>query len=164
VLSVSVWRFSAGFAQHFLTYVRNSLFVPLSIRSVMSLLRFVEAYLLLTGAHVALRLLPVATIGAGVGRVPGVLPPPLEPHRRDRLLTDVARAVARARRLHGVGVKCLAGALATAWSLRLRGLPASVAIGVRAAPFSAHAWTELDGRIVGDNPQHVAGFATIARF
>lgn len=48
---------------------------------------------------------------------------------------------------------CLQRSAATVALLRGRGLPAQLVIGVRRLPFMAHAWVELDGRIVNDDPR-----------
>jgi hypothetical protein len=47
--------------------------------------------------------------------------------------------------------------------LRLHGLRAELAIGVRRAPFEAHAWTELDGIVVYDDVGIPGHYAVVAR-
>jgi hypothetical protein len=49
-------------------------------------------------------------------------------------------------------VECLQRSVVTARLLRSSGIPASLVIGVRHVPFKAHAWVEVDGRVVNDKP------------
>jgi hypothetical protein len=49
-------------------------------------------------------------------------------------------------------VRCLQCSVATARVLRAYGAQADVVIGYRRAPFLAHAWVEVGGRIVNDSP------------
>jgi hypothetical protein len=46
--------------------------------------------------------------------------------------------------------RCLLRSAVTAFLLRLHGVPASLVIGAQAWPFRAHAWVEVDGRVVND--------------
>jgi hypothetical protein len=48
---------------------------------------------------------------------------------------------------------CLQRSAVQACLMRTRGLPARLVIGVRRMPFMAHAWVELDGRVVNDDPR-----------
>lgn len=74
---------------------------------------------------------------------------------------QAAKAVDRVARL-GVGRPlCLARSLALQSMLERRGLTGSaIRVGVRGAPagLSAHAWVEWDGHVLGDRPDHVAGY------
>lgn len=75
-------------------------------------------------------------------------------------------AIHRAAR-HGLfRPRCLTRSIALQRMLARRGLPARVCIGVRreASSLEAHAWVELHGRIMGDDPSHVARFAPLAAF
>ncbi|MFY9801574.1 MAG: lasso peptide biosynthesis B2 protein [Candidatus Acidiferrales bacterium] len=47
-------------------------------------------------------------------------------------------------------VLCLQRSAATACLLRQLGAPAQLVIGAQQAPFKAHAWVEVDGRVVND--------------
>jgi hypothetical protein len=47
-------------------------------------------------------------------------------------------------------VLCLQRAAATACLLRTHGIAASMLIGVQQMPFKAHAWVEVDGKVVND--------------
>jgi hypothetical protein len=75
----------------------------------------------------------------------------------DRLATSVDR-VAR----YGLfRPKCLARSIALQNLLHKSGVVgSSVHIGVRRSgdSFLAHAWVELDGKVLGDSPRYVAGF------
>jgi transglutaminase-like putative cysteine protease len=48
---------------------------------------------------------------------------------------------------------CLQRSAATVLLLRFRGVPAQLVIGVERVPFYAHAWVEVAGRVVNDNPE-----------
>jgi len=47
---------------------------------------------------------------------------------------------------------CLQRSTATACLLREYGVPAQMVIGAQQMPFKAHAWVEVDGRVVNDKP------------
>jgi len=47
---------------------------------------------------------------------------------------------------------CLQRSAATACLLKRHGIPAQMVIGARQMPFKAHAWVEVDGRVVNDKP------------
>jgi len=49
-------------------------------------------------------------------------------------------------------VLCLQRSAATACLLRRRGVAAQMMIGAQQIPFKAHAWVEVDGRVVNDKP------------
>jgi hypothetical protein len=49
-------------------------------------------------------------------------------------------------------VLCLQRSAATACLLKLHGVHAQMMIGAQQAPFKAHAWVEVDGRVVNDRP------------
>jgi hypothetical protein len=49
-------------------------------------------------------------------------------------------------------VFCLQRSAATACLLKRRGVPAQMVIGVQQMPFKAHAWVEVEGRVVNDRP------------
>lgn len=49
-------------------------------------------------------------------------------------------------------VLCLQRSAATACLLKRNGVPAQMIIGARQIPFKAHAWVEVDGRVVNDKP------------
>lgn len=47
---------------------------------------------------------------------------------------------------------CLQRSAATACLLKSYGVPAQMVIGAQQMPFKAHAWVEVDGRVVNDKP------------
>jgi hypothetical protein len=47
---------------------------------------------------------------------------------------------------------CLQRSAATACLLKKYGVPAQLVIGAQQMPFKAHAWVEVDGRVVNDKP------------
>jgi hypothetical protein len=47
---------------------------------------------------------------------------------------------------------CLQRSAATVCLLKRFGVPALLVIGVQQMPFKAHAWVEVDGRVVNDKP------------
>lgn len=49
-------------------------------------------------------------------------------------------------------VLCLQRSAATVWLLRRHGIAARMVIGAQLLPFKAHAWVEVDGRVVNDKP------------
>ena len=49
-------------------------------------------------------------------------------------------------------VLCLQRSAATACLLKRYGVPAQMMIGAQQTPFKAHAWVELNGRVVNDKP------------
>lgn len=46
----------------------------------------------------------------------------------------------------------------------VHGLPSVLIVGVQHYPFTAHAWVEIDGQIVTDDPGHCTEFVPVARF
>jgi len=77
-------------------------------------------------------------------------------HQEDRA-RRLAAAVDRAAAHYPGRAWCLERSLVTAALLRLRGLPATLVIGVRRGPpqtpIQAHAWVELDGQVINDAPE-----------
>jgi Transglutaminase-like superfamily len=49
-------------------------------------------------------------------------------------------------------VLCLQRSAATACLLKQHGVPAQMMIGAQQMPFKAHAWVEVNGRVVNDKP------------
>jgi len=56
---------------------------------------------------------------------------------------------------------CLRQSLALSWLLRRRGLPAEVRVGVgkNDGRVLAHAWVELEGKVINDHPAIAAEYA-----
>ena len=60
-------------------------------------------------------------------------------------------------------VLCLQRSAATTCLLRNCGIQARMLIGTRQIPFKAHAWVEVDGRVVNDKPYVREMFAVLDR-
>jgi len=60
-------------------------------------------------------------------------------------------------------VLCLQRSAATACLLKQCGIPAQLVIGAQQMPFRAHAWVEVDGRVVNDKPYMTEIYAVLDR-
>lgn len=58
---------------------------------------------------------------------------------------------------------CLQRSAATACLLKDHGVPAQLVIGAQQMPFRAHAWVEVDGRVVNDKPYMHEMYAVLDR-
>jgi hypothetical protein len=58
---------------------------------------------------------------------------------------------------------CLQRSAATACLLRRYGVQAELVIGAQQMPFKAHAWVEVDGRVVNDKPYTPEMYAVLDR-
>jgi hypothetical protein len=58
---------------------------------------------------------------------------------------------------------CLQRSAATACLLKKYGVPAQMVIGAQQIPFKAHAWVEVDGRVVNDKPYTGEMYAVLDR-
>jgi hypothetical protein len=58
---------------------------------------------------------------------------------------------------------CLQRSAATACLLKRNGVPAQLVIGAQQMPFRAHAWVEVDGRVVNDKPYTPEMYAVLDR-
>jgi hypothetical protein len=58
---------------------------------------------------------------------------------------------------------CLQRSAATACLLKDYGAPARMVIGARQTPFKAHAWVEVNGRVVNDKPYTPEIYAVLDR-
>jgi hypothetical protein len=58
---------------------------------------------------------------------------------------------------------CLQRSAATACLLRRYGVRADLVIGAQQMPFKAHAWVEVDGRVVNDKPYTPEMYAVLDR-
>jgi hypothetical protein len=58
---------------------------------------------------------------------------------------------------------CLQRSAATACLLKRLGIPAQLVIGAQQLPFKAHAWVEVDGRVVNDKPYTPEMYAVLDR-
>lgn len=121
----------------------------------------IVAWLTLLVMHAFVRLASFATLKRVITRVPALWQVPSGKHVSATIA--LVAAVRRARRVGPSDAKCLSAAATCAVLLRARGLPAEVVIGVRNAPFEAHAWTELYGAVVDDDASVVSNYAAITR-
>ena len=60
-------------------------------------------------------------------------------------------------------VLCLQRSAATACLLKQYGMPAQMMIGAQQMPFKAHAWVEVNGRVVNDKPYVREMYAVLDR-
>jgi Transglutaminase-like superfamily len=60
-------------------------------------------------------------------------------------------------------VLCLQRSAVTACLLKRYGVPAQMVIGAQQVPFRAHAWVEVDGRVVNDKPYTPEVYAVLDR-
>jgi hypothetical protein len=60
-------------------------------------------------------------------------------------------------------VLCLQRSVATACLLKHYGVSAQMMIGAQQMPFKAHAWVEVDGRVVNDKPYVQEMYAVLDR-
>jgi len=60
-------------------------------------------------------------------------------------------------------VLCLQRSAATACLLKCHGVPAQMVIGAQQMPFKAHAWVEVNGRVVNDTPYTRELYAVLDR-
>jgi hypothetical protein len=60
-------------------------------------------------------------------------------------------------------VLCLQRSAATAWLLKQDGVRAEMVIGAQQMPFKAHAWVEVEGRVVNDKPYMREIYAVLDR-
>lgn len=67
-------------------------------------------------------------------------------------LERVCRAIDTACIWYWKEVRCLQRSAATVCLLKNAGVPAQMIIGVQQMPFLAHAWVEVNGRVVNDKP------------
>ncbi|MGB7438923.1 MAG: lasso peptide biosynthesis B2 protein [Candidatus Acidiferrum sp.] len=58
---------------------------------------------------------------------------------------------------------CLQRSAATACLLKKYGVRAQMVVGAQQMPFKAHAWVEVDGRVVNDRPYTPQMYAVLAR-
>ena len=72
---------------------------------------------------------------------------------REGVIAAVNDAVDRAAVWYPRTMLCLPRSVVATWLLRRYGVPAVMVIGVRKMPFYAHAWVEVDGRVVNDVPK-----------
>jgi hypothetical protein len=76
---------------------------------------------------------------------------------------DVCSAVDMACIWYWREALCLQRSAATACLLKKYGVPARMVIGAQQIPFKAHAWVEVDSRVVNDKPYTPEMYAVIDR-
>lgn len=86
-----------------------------------------------------------------------------EPESLHAVARDVRDAVDHARTYYPRRARCLQGSVAAAWLLRLRGVNAELVLGVQKFPFGAHAWVEVDGTVVNDEPDVQGRYGVLER-
>ncbi|HEX6159531.1 MAG TPA: lasso peptide biosynthesis B2 protein [Thermoanaerobaculia bacterium] len=77
-------------------------------------------------------------------------PRPSAPCAADERVAAICHSINRAAAFYFKRAWCLQRSAVTTCLLRLLGYPAEMIIGVRKMPFYAHAWVEIDGRVVND--------------
>jgi hypothetical protein len=78
------------------------------------------------------------------------------------IIAAVDQVVRRVAGRHPLNPQCKERALVS-WSvLRRMGLPARLCMGVLLSPFTAHAWTECRGQVVGDDRDRCEQFVPVA--
>lgn len=73
-----------------------------------------------------------------------------QPKQRSLTMEEVCRAVDLACIWYPREVLCLQRSAAAACLLKRCGIPAQMVVGARLMPFKAHAWVEVEGRVVND--------------
>lgn len=76
---------------------------------------------------------------------------------------QLCRAVDLACVFYFKRVLCLQRSAATVVLLRRYGWKAEMVIGAQMVPFSAHAWVEIDGRVVNDRPWVLDAYHALER-
>jgi hypothetical protein len=86
-------------------------------------------------------------------------------HRRSgwRSFDDICHAVDMACIWYWKEAQCLHRSAATTCVLKDCGVPAQMVIGAQPMPFRAHAWVEVDGRVVNDKPYIAQMYAVLDR-
>jgi hypothetical protein len=92
---------------------------------------------------------------------------PFTPRRRSNsseLEATVCEAARRIIPFYWKRVRCLQCSVVIARVLRTYGAQADIVVGYRVAPFMAHAWVEIGGRIVNDSPVFQRSLRVLERF
>jgi hypothetical protein len=82
---------------------------------------------------------------------------------RPRIIGSVCGSLDRAATCYFKRARCLQRSAASVWFLRRRGIPAELVIGVNKFPFYAHAWAEVGGTVVNDDPTVRERYQEISR-
>jgi hypothetical protein len=81
----------------------------------------------------------------------------------DGRVGEICEAVDAACSWYPKQVKCLQRSVATTLLLRRAGVAAKFVAGAQKLPFEAHAWVEVDGRVINDKPDYVNRFIVFER-
>jgi len=82
---------------------------------------------------------------------------------RPDAIEEICSAVDMASIWYWKEALCLQRSAATACLLKHYGIPAKMVIGAQQMPFKAHAWVEVDGRVVNDKPYTPEMYAVLDR-
>jgi hypothetical protein len=118
-----------------------------------------RAYFLLMFFHLLVKRADFAALYARVRHFPVAQRPP-----GLQTLPSVCSAVDRACIWYPKELACLPRSAATTCLLKQHGIEARMIIGVRRMPFAAHAWVEVDGRVVNDKPYMPEMYAVLDRW
>jgi hypothetical protein len=77
---------------------------------------------------------------------------PVAPRTFSRDAAEICRAVDLASIWYWKEALCLQRSTAATCLLKEHGMAAEMVIGAQQMPFKAHAWVEVDGRVVNDKP------------
>jgi hypothetical protein len=86
-----------------------------------------------------------------------------KPARRARTVEEISYAMDMASIWYWKEALCLQRSAATACLLKDYGYAAQLVIGAQQMPFKAHAWVEIDGRVVNDKPYMHEMYAVLDR-
>ena len=119
----------------------------------------VSSFLLLAATDLALRTLGFSRTVAIARRLG---------HSRaagdSELVSEVCRRVAVAAVLYPGRARCLEQSMALYVLLRRRGIAADLRLGVQPYPFNAHAWVELNGVALNEEPEIISQFVPLEGF
>jgi hypothetical protein len=87
--------------------------------------------------------------------------PVRKPHDPVNTTEKICAAVAIACIWYWKEVLCLQRSATSICLLRFYGVPAQLIIGAQQIPFRAHAWVEVDGRVVNDKISKVERYAVL---
>jgi hypothetical protein len=89
---------------------------------------------------------------------------PVHPLRRRTIMPEqISQSVDLAAIFYFKPVLCLQRSAATTCLLKKYGFPAEMVIGVQQFPFLAHAWVEINGRIINDKPYVSEIYSVLSR-
>jgi hypothetical protein len=86
-----------------------------------------------------------------------------ESSRRRGGIEQICSAVDHAIVWYPKQVLCLQRSTATVWLLKRSGFPAQLILGAQLLPFRAHAWVEIEGRVVNDKPSVTHSYSVLER-